>query len=304
MIDETVSIHSVTPTSTLADLTIAGPPSKQVVLTAPAYLNACQEMLNSWNPEQADPEAVTVFPIGRDGDLQWNHLPTDLALLSRFPADSAVLLTSVETLQRAGTRSLWEWLATDTNIDVRETIELASSNSVELPDLAPRKRSMPRWLSTRCANFQVEPVESEADAIAVKAGLFQMHDELDRSHDYAQDAQGAGRNVAGDYWHGIMHRREPDYGNSKYWFRRVGSHPVFTQLAEEAIQILQRCESSQAGSWESRLTSSSGWDPFAFVDLCETCERGSDVELTRAAKQIQWREMLLLLAQTYDDATA
>jgi hypothetical protein len=31
-------------------------------------------------------------------------------------------------------------------------------------------------------------------------------------------------------WHSIMHRREGDFDNSRYWLRRVGSLPAFAGL--------------------------------------------------------------------------
>src|SRR5688500_4990238 len=54
-------------------------------------------------------------------------------------------------------------------------------------------------------------------ASACMAGLWLYHDFLDESHAISQDLH----TVEGSYWHAIMHRREPDAWNSKYWFRRV-----------------------------------------------------------------------------------
>jgi len=54
------------------------------------------------------------------------------------------------------------------------------------------------------------------------AGLWLYVDDLERSHTVCQSMEDA----TGAYWHGIMHRREGDFGNSHYWMQRAASHPL------------------------------------------------------------------------------
>lgn len=65
----------------------------------------------------------------------------------------------------------------------------------------------------------------------IAAGLWLYVDDLDRAHTVAQ----AMPDSTGSMWHGIMHRREGDFSNSLYWFRRASGHPVMAELAPEAL---------------------------------------------------------------------
>jgi hypothetical protein len=180
-----------------------------------------------------------------------------------------------------------------------------------LPSLGPEIASKtPVWLAEylqTLADRQFDcSLNAGPDAIALAAGVWQMNGFLDRSHELAQSVEGRRKNRAGDYWHAIMHRREPDYSNAKYWCRRVGQHAIHDFLARDAQDILSGCKSPEAPQWNSTLTGKSRqkWDSFAFVDLCEEVADGHDTELSLAARQIQMIEMALLLSSTYHDASA
>ena len=118
-------------------------------------------------------------------------------------------------------------------------------------------------------------------ARACLAGLWLLHDFLDESHRISQGLHGR----EGSYWHGMMHRREGDYANAKYWFRRVGAHPIHETLKLRARGLLR-----DAAEEAAQLPSRSGWDPSVFVDLCEAaCAGGNGAEPCRKIQQQEWQ---------------
>lgn len=63
---------------------------------------------------------------------------------------------------------------------------------------------------------------------ALEAGLWLYIDDLDRSHAVSQQLHDR----TGSWWHAIMHRREGDYMNSQYWYRKAAGHPAMALLGE------------------------------------------------------------------------
>jgi hypothetical protein len=53
----------------------------------------------------------------------------------------------------------------------------------------------------------------------LQAGIWLYVDDLERSHLISQNIHTS----EGSYWHGVMHRREGDFSNAKYWFRQAGN---------------------------------------------------------------------------------
>jgi hypothetical protein len=78
--------------------------------------------------------------------------------------------------------------------------------------------------------------------LAGKACLHLLNDDIARSHEIAQSQEGV---ATFDYVHAIVHRREGDYSNSKYWFRQVGTHPVWAEVygadAAAPVRFVDRC---------------------------------------------------------------
>ena len=149
--------------------------------------------------------------------------------------------------------------------------------------------------SKRSVLAQLRPSEVFAGRRAVDldmarcclAGLWLLFDFLDESHAISQEID----TTSGSYWHGIMHRREPDFGNAKYWFRQVGDHEVFAPLRKSAAQIAQSEFAEGDVPAEARfLTEATVWDPFRFVDLCQRATTESALEsICRKVAQAEWR---------------
>jgi hypothetical protein len=116
------------------------------------------------------------------------------------------------------------------------------------------------------ALFAHTSVVDEAMARCCLSAVWLLCDFLDESHTISQGIS----TQSGSFWHGIMHRREGDFSNAKYWFRKVGEHPVYELLAAAAGE--------------------DSWDPFDFVDACEEAIRsgGAGGEQCRELQQAEW----------------
>ena len=162
----------------------------------------------------------------------------------------------------------------------------------ELGPGTPNKAALER--STRLTDQQMlgeNRLARPCAAAACRAALWLHHDYLDESHRISQTLEDRD----GSYWHALMHRREPDPQNAKYWFRRVGTHPVYPALQAATLEL---AETDTFATEPDRpklgaLTADGEWDPIAFVDLCESASRG-DASQQLLCRRIQLCEWQLL----------
>jgi hypothetical protein len=113
----------------------------------------------------------------------------------------------------------------------------------------------------------------------VSCGLLVWNDDIQAAHPIAQNIESD----TGSYWHAIIHRREGDFWNAKYWFKRVGSHPVLADLAAvpEAKPFVKNGE----------------LDATAVVDACQdlASERAGREKRDEALRALQVAEIQALL---------
>ena len=124
----------------------------------------------------------------------------------------------------------------------------------------PPERAMGHLVGEGERNEAVELVEKILRDPALEgrhdlgAGLWLYVDQLDRSHRLSQQDESP----TGSFWHAIMHRREGDFSNSKYWYRRAGHHPAMSRI-------------DVGGGSAAAGTSIGSYEPFTFVDRVERC---------------------------------
>lgn len=185
-----------------------------------------------------------------------------------------------------------------------ETIQTDSLPSLG-PNSRPGVKSRGELLELADAFCKVNDMEENTRRLLQSAALL-WHDDLNGSHEISQGIQTAD----GSFLHGIMHRREPDNDNAKYWFRRVGDHPSFPALAiaVRAFAAANSQESQSLGKsgqvsgefdFVSSLIPSGRWDAFAFVDACHRAINQADspsaAEIQKPLQRIQELEFQTLL---------
>jgi hypothetical protein len=123
-----------------------------------------------------------------------------------------------------------------------------------------------------------------------RATVLLWHDHFEASHKIAQDIEGAN----GSLLHAMIHRREPDYSNARYWFRRVGpNHPSFECIVGKVKVALIHGRSELT---ITQIIPNDKWQPLGFVSLVEDFSRREDPAYDTLLRRIQAAEFHCFLA--------
>jgi hypothetical protein len=127
------------------------------------------------------------------------------------------------------------------------------------------------------------PIRDMDSAQAVLAGLWLGHDALEEGHRLAQDIASP----TGSFWHAIMHRREGDFSNAKYWYARCRGHPAQRSITAAMASLAKMTGVDPLGK---RLVAVR-WDGPELVDLVESVYRrptDTKAKLAQRLQQIEW----------------
>jgi hypothetical protein len=139
-----------------------------------------------------------------------------------------------------------------------ETPALDQSPRAGVKDLAVLESALDRFV----LDFAVERRAAER----LRAAALLYHDHHNAAHDLVQDATDAD----GALLHAVVHRREPDFWNARYWFRQAADHPAYRRLTPRLGEWITPATAALA----KRLTLSGLLDPGALVDACEEAGAG------------------------------
>ena len=150
------------------------------------------------------------------------------------------------------------------------------------PGLGPGRRDSIKSIEE--LNQEIESLNLAGTTIELaRSAAFLWHDHLYASHDISQDLLSSD----GSFLHGIMHRRESDYPNAKYWFQRAGNHSCYLTLSCRVAEYLGEVKNELL---LKQLVPDGCWDPFAFVDAVERTEE--DIEILQNIQRLEFESLV------------
>ncbi len=141
--------------------------------------------------------------------------------------------------------------------------------------------------------------EANPKSLFIQSALYICFDCFEEAHNIAQDHEGP----IGNWLHAFLHRREPDAGNSKYWYARVRAQvKVYEGIGKKELAYLKENPAPEIEPLVKKMEKSKTWEPEAFVDLCDKFRQkdsGSPAYRTLAKiQEIEWLGLVEFILTT------
>ena len=158
----------------------------------------------------------------------------------------------------------------------------------------------------------VGDVTSPENRALLLAGLHVFNDDCEQSHTICQ---GFDREcVPANFWHGVIHRREPDFRNARGWFGRAERWEGLLQIRDRVQDLLQRVlmmpeyghARDTAFGLKRHLDAAGIWDAGFYIDMCADFREREDPDPMEEIllEEIQEAEMVAALDWTNRCAVA
>ncbi|MEZ6042664.1 MAG: hypothetical protein R3C20_19375 [Planctomycetaceae bacterium] len=251
-------------------------------------------------------ELAATKPVGNCIFADRDPIPSDLvqtlgprmAMLSRLPDESWQVRLQFEIVERVSEQTTLLSLVVEQadQFTIQERSPGETVDAMKLPPAGPGRAQLSlRQMRAVIASCLGETGDSFQRKCA-EAGLLLLWNFTDESHSVSQSMEGQGSPRTADYWHGIMHRREPDAGNAAYWFRRVGRHPAFDRLKQKLPDWMAWHKAKKDEiRMMNQVIGNGEWDANAMIRLSQMAlsDPGGTADLT--LRRIQYFEMINLL---------
>ncbi len=260
-------------------------------------IQALVQVLHTSRTESVAAKALIVCDGEPIPDSLLRRIPEHLHTLLRRPQTTDLVFLNAEGLKQA--RPEQNLLEVGLSLQAKSFSATGGSSDARFPAAGPGSPVVSSdVLATAIRESLATFGGSTQERRCVESGLLLLWDCLEESHQISQTMEGKGTPRTADYWHGIMHRREPDAGNASYWFRRVGSHPAFESLAAGLLKWMESLgASTEQRDFVSRsLLVDNVFTPFAMIKLCQTAIDSPHAPQAATYRMVQYLEILNLLA--------
>ncbi|MBT4136607.1 MAG: hypothetical protein HOE48_01770, partial [Candidatus Latescibacteria bacterium] len=240
-------------------------------------------------------------------------------------APGTIMLTKEASLQLGAHRNIddtiWEYALRqiDRNtapIILEEDLAIwrsgSSNTNLSLVASSLRHRFLKPYIdkTETTALFSEHILVSQIHGDLVRNALYQKNDDLDTAHQICQTIGKTADAPEICYWHGLIHRREPDFKNAHSWFQKSRNLAANNQLYQATYNFLQRAiqmpdygdTREVALQFWQHLRNQGTWDALYFLNLCESAIENKNSDLQKLLEDIQAIEFETLFQWTFQKA--